>query len=179
MLRVCRHHRRSHPSRSPAVRPAKKLAAISATSIASRLNSPAQSAKILRGMRHFSRLLLLAALGALGAAALASAPSLGDLALLVALLAVFVAPGWPLSRWVAGSAADPITRGLLTGLLGYASGATVYALLRAANVSSPFGVLAACAALALALHLRVPRQAAGLLKLAHLERSDHVGLAIL
>jgi hypothetical protein len=102
-----------------------------------------------------------------------------DLLLFLVLLTLFTAPGWPLARWFAGDDADPVTRTTLALLLGYLAGATVYVVLRLAGVSSPFGVLLACPALALVLLwlLRGPRD--GVVALARLEPGDLAGLAVL
>src|SRR5882762_6565832 len=95
----------------------------------------------------------LMAVAILAFAVSACAVLLSPLELLVflALLTVFTAPGWPLARWFAGDESDLLTRGTLALLLGYLAGATVYATLRLAGISSPTVVLLACLLLALLL----------------------------
>ncbi len=125
------------------------------------------------------RSLMVAALLAFVVSALAVLLSPLDLLLFLVLLTLFTAPGWPLARWFAGDAADPVTKTVLALLLGYLSGATIYVVLRLAGVSSPIAVLAACPALALLLQwlLRGPRD--GIVSLARLEPRDLTGLAVL
>ena len=102
-----------------------------------------------------------------------------DLLLYVCLLAVFTAPGWPLSRWFAGDGSDPVTRTVLAILLGYLAGAAIYCVLRLAGVVSPLIVLAACGATAIGLAWLLRCRQQGIVALVGLGTRDLAGLAVL
>ena len=116
-------------------------------------------------------LMILAAFGIL--------PSLLELSIYASLAALFVAPGWPLARWVAGREADPITRILIGMPLGYLAGGIITCLLRLAGVSRPAIVLACCVALTVMLVWTCRRSEEGLVPFVRLGPTDRIALALL
>jgi hypothetical protein len=116
---------------------------------------------------------------ALAASACAVLLSPLELLLFLALLTAFTAPGWPLARWFAGDESDWLTRGTLALLLGYLAGASVYAALRLAGISSPAVVLAVCLLLALLLQWLLWGPRDGVVTLARLGPADSIGLGVL
>jgi hypothetical protein len=112
-------------------------------------------------------------------AAVAILPSPIELGIYAGLAAVFVAPGWPLARWVSGREADPITRTLVALPLGYLAGGMVTCLLRLAGVSRPAVVLASCAVLTVVLAWTFRRNQDGLMPFIRLGPADRVALALL
>lgn len=127
----------------------------------------------------FTRALAVVAAAAAGAAAFAVRPSLADLALFGAVTAGYVAPGWPLARWVAGDSAGRLTRAILAVPLGYLAGATLYCALRLSGVVSPWIILAASLALAFLLSRLARGEAPGIVAIVPFERRDVAGLAVL
>ena len=87
--------------------------------------------------------MLTGACAALLASALLVAASPIDLAIFLVGLAAFTAPGWPLSRWFAGSGRDFWSRLVVALVLGYLAGALLVVSLRAAGIASPFACFAA------------------------------------
>lgn len=124
------------------------------------------------------RLLPLSAGGALAISAIAILPST-ELLIFVGIAALYTGSGWPLARWLAGDAADRATRTALALPLGYLAGATTYCALRLAGVSSPYVVLAACAALAAILAARLRGRQAGVVSLTPLGPGDRIAAAAL
>ena len=125
------------------------------------------------------RLVLTGACAALLASALLVAASPIDLAIFLVGLAAFTAPGWPLSRWFAGSGRDFWSRLVVALVLGYLAGALLVVSLRAAGIASPFACFAATLALAAVLDRVVPRRGPGVVQLARFERRDLAALGLL
>jgi len=130
-------------------------------------------------MRAFSAVAVAAALLAFVLALLASAASLVDLLVFLAALAVFVSPGWPLCRWIAGQAADNWSRTILALLFGYLTSCLLMVCLRGIGVSSPVACLFACGVLAAVLHVALPRRPDGVMPPVRLGPADVAALAIL
>jgi len=127
-------------------------------------------------MPILARVVLVCACVSLLVAAAFSAASPLDLALYLVCLAAFTAPGWPLSRWFAGSDRDPWSRAVLVVALGYVAGALLTVGLRVAGVAAPTACLGACLALAAVLHRVVPRRGPGIVELARFDARDHLAL---
>jgi hypothetical protein len=121
---------------------------------------------------------LLAGAGALVAAVFVL-PSLPSILLYLLIAAAFLAPGWPLARWVAGSDIDRVTRGFLAVPLGYAASGSTVCVLRLVGVSAPLAVLAVVLVEAIALAWVTRGRRDGVISLVSLGAADRVGIGVL